>query len=279
MKVLNGLNDFAGIEGLRDPWFGPEIVPDAALSSYDDIGTLKTVSDIAPVPLDFDFGLVDEDEFFGWEDPLERAFFQELASTRQHQRKKSISLDKPKTIKTVKSSGAKPGRKRKLLKTPTKEKKSKIEPADKGSNKRRRRCNEWTPEDVVLLLNCTKILVNFELKTISEALFLCIKRNPGKCKGRAAEKKLKRLGIFENWKTADKNLVVTKIDKKLEEFGETGKYLCPDLVTTTKKIIEENKSLFEVNQHLAKAKASELAKAKSNETNTQKPVSTQLVTE
>lgn len=117
---------------------------------------------------------------------------------------------------------------------------------------RRRRKNEWETEDVIMLLHCTKLLINLELKIISEVLFSLTKRSLGKSNGRAAEKKLKRMGIFETWKKADKAVVLQRIDEKLLEFGEEGKYICPLLLKKTNKILLEENTLKEKSKTCSK---------------------------
>lgn len=102
---------------------------------------------------------------------------------------------------------------------------------------RRRRSNEWKKEEVILLLQCTKLLIHCELKTISQALFSCIKRSPGKCWGRAAEKKLKRMKIFVNWKTCNKEEVLESIDEHLRKLGALNLPI-PDHVEKVAKRLE-----------------------------------------
>lgn len=73
-----------------------------------------------------------------------------------------------------------------------------------------------------------------------------IKRDPGKCFGRAAEKKLKRLNVFENWKTCDKNIVIDNIDKLLATLDR----LSPDREKELEFFIEKAKNeCEEVNQN------------------------------
>lgn len=90
-----------------------------------------------------------------------------------------------------------------------------------GSKKsRKKRMDEWSSEEVIMLLQCTKLLINCELKCISRALFPFIRRSPGKCWGRAAEKKLKRMNIFGNWRQSNKGDVLKRINMKLRELGD-----------------------------------------------------------
>lgn len=84
---------------------------------------------------------------------------------------------------------------------------------------RKKRKNEWNDDEIIALLQITKIMIDCELKSVAKALFECIKRSPGKSYGRAAEKKLKRMEIFENWKRCDNEKIITNINKKLIELG------------------------------------------------------------
>jgi len=106
-----------------------------------------------------------------------------------------------------------------------KKKKAKI---SEGESERRRRLNEWTLEEVKLLLQCTRDLVDHELKDVCETLFL----KPGMERRRninaqsssaevyrGAEKKLRRMGIFKNWKLRDNEEVIRNIDQKLAELS------------------------------------------------------------
>ena len=236
-----GMDPLPSYGPFKDSWYEPCIAPEQYFEN-NNLKDSKQNRNSFPNTNELDFGTV-FDDLLALDDPLERAFFKELAtSTKKEAPEKMEKASKPSGA-TKHSKSSKPQKTSKPSKPPSRKRRlpkdKKAESShEKSLTKRRRRCNEWTEEDVVLLLNCTKLLANFELKTISEALFHCIKRNPGKCHGRAAEKKLKRLGIFENWKTADKKSVVQKIDKKLEEFGEIGRYLNPDLVEITNQIIK-----------------------------------------
>lgn len=84
--------------------------------------------------------------------------------------------------------------------------------------KRRRRHDEWTRAEIIILLQCTKLLIDCELKCVSQALYHFTSRKPGKCFGRAAEKKLKRLEVFENWRKSNKQAVVARIDLMLRHY-------------------------------------------------------------
>ena len=81
----------------------------------------------------------------------------------------------------------------------------------------------WTDAECILLLLCTRMLIYRELKTITRAFYQCIERKPGVCWGRAAEKKLKRMITFKNWKTCNKNKVLEEIDVQLKSFGASTK--------------------------------------------------------
>ena len=81
----------------------------------------------------------------------------------------------------------------------------------------------WTDSECILLLLCTRMLIYRELKTITRAFYQCIERKPGVCWGRAAEKKLKRMITFKNWKTCNKNKVLEEIDLQLKSFGASPK--------------------------------------------------------
>ena len=76
----------------------------------------------------------------------------------------------------------------------------------------------WTRDEIVLLLQAAKLLLHRDLKTITKAIYACIDRKPGKCWGRGAEKKLKRILCFQNWRTADKAQVSRLINKRLKEY-------------------------------------------------------------
>lgn len=76
----------------------------------------------------------------------------------------------------------------------------------------------WTRNEIILLLQAAKLLLHRDLKTITKAIYACIDRKPGKCWGRGAEKKLKRILCFQNWRTADKVQVSKLIDKQLKEY-------------------------------------------------------------
>lgn len=76
----------------------------------------------------------------------------------------------------------------------------------------------WTRDEIVLLLQAAKLLLHRDLKTITKAIYACIDRKPGKCWGRGAEKKLKRILCFQNWRTADKHQVSKLINKRLKEY-------------------------------------------------------------
>lgn len=84
---------------------------------------------------------------------------------------------------------------------------------------RKKRKNEWNDSEIITLLQITKVMIDCELKSVAKALFECIERSPGKSYGRAAEKKLKRMEIFENWKKCDRKKIIENIDKKLRAFG------------------------------------------------------------
>ena len=84
--------------------------------------------------------------------------------------------------------------------------------------KRRRRHDEWTRAEIVILLQCTKLLIDCELKCVSQALYHFTTRKPGKCYGRAAEKKLKRLEVFENWRKCNKDAVIARINLMLRHY-------------------------------------------------------------
>ena len=106
---------------------------------------------------------------------------------------------------------------------------------DEGTKKsRKKRMDEWSSDEVIMLLQCTKLLINCELKCISRALFPFIRRSPGKCWGRAAEKKLKRMNIFGNWRQSNKVDVLGRINKKLQELGNPP--ISKELVLVTDQI-------------------------------------------
>lgn len=116
-------------------------------------------------------------------------------------------------------------------------------------SKRRRRHDEWTREEIVILLQCTKLLIDCELKCVSQALYHFTSRKPGKCFGRAAEKKLKRLEIFENWRKANKDTVIERVDMMLEH------YEAMEIPSAISQYCENLKSTSS-NRSLALAKAS-----------------------
>lgn len=77
----------------------------------------------------------------------------------------------------------------------------------------------WTREEIILLLQAAKLLLHRDLKTITKAIYACIDRKPGKCWGRGAEKKLKRILCFQNWRTADKTQISRVLNKRLKEYN------------------------------------------------------------
>lgn len=94
-----------------------------------------------------------------------------------------------------------------------------LKPSKKNGFKRQLNVNKekraWSHTSTVLLLQCAKEMLHCELKEITKvvSIRLCDKHS-----GRAAEKKLKRLIGFENWRQCDKTKISEKIDEQLKRL-------------------------------------------------------------
>eukprot|EP00924_Labyrinthula_sp_SR-Ha-C_P007218 snap_masked-scaffold_8-processed-gene-12.31-mRNA-1 protein AED:1.00 eAED:1.00 QI:0/-1/0/0/-1/1/1/0/303 len=117
----------------------------------------------------------------------------------------------------------------------------KKKPRRVSKKNRKKRTNEWKDEEVVILLQLTKLMVGCELKTLAKALFSLIEREQGKSFGRAAEKKLRRMGIFENWKKTKKEIIVQNVDRHLKQLSQNGQGF--DLTENVKQVAEKYKSI------------------------------------
>mmetsp|Transcript_11153 Transcript_11153/g.13502 ORF Transcript_11153/g.13502 Transcript_11153/m.13502 type:complete len:357 (+) Transcript_11153:145-1215(+) len=131
-------------------------------------------------------------------------------ASKTQSRKRVRTVSPPKAKKKQRVKRKQPIKKAIKNKKPTVKR---PKPAGRATAKVTKRSNEWTPESMKVLLFLAKHLVEFELKLISEAAFIVIDRKP-KTAGeyRAAEKKLKRMKVFKNWKTKNIDEVIRNID-------------------------------------------------------------------
>ena len=71
----------------------------------------------------------------------------------------------------------------------------------------------WSYNSTVLLLQCAKEMLHCELKEITRVVSTRLYKKHG---GSGAEKQLKRLIQFENWRQCDKTKIAEKIDLLLK---------------------------------------------------------------
>ena len=99
-----------------------------------------------------------------------------------------------------------------------------------GVNREKR---AWSYESTVLLLQCAKEMLHCELKEITRVVSTRLYKRHG---GRAAEKKLKRLVQFDNWRQCDKSEVAERIDLLLKVLKADNNIVDSKLLAMARKV-------------------------------------------
>ena len=99
-----------------------------------------------------------------------------------------------------------------------------------GVNKEKR---AWSYDSTVLLLQCAKEMLHCELKEITKVVSTRLYKKHG---GRAAEKKLKRLVQFDNWRQCDKSEVAERIDLLLKVLKADEEIVDSKLLRLARKV-------------------------------------------